>query len=217
MPKLLMLVMLLPLLVACGGKDGAPDSAGHDSDTDGVGGSDSDADGGCYQGALERCNNHDDDCDGNVDEDAVDRWAWYSDSDGDGYGNPGAYVVGCDKPGATWVSNDADCDDGQPTVHPGADELCGNLRDDDCDGLVDSDDDSVTDLEPWWVDDDVDGWGGGAPEWRCGEVDQMVGRGGDCDDSDRSVYPFAAELADQLDNDCDGGVDEGAGAGEGDP
>lgn len=214
MPKFLILLALLSALVACGGKDGVDDSGGADSAT--AQDSTTGQDGDCCPGALERCNNHDDDCDGDVDEDAVDRWAWYSDSDGDGYGNPGAYTVGCDKPGATWVGNGEDCDDGQAAVHPGADELCGNLRDDDCDGLVDSDDDSVVDLEPWWVDDDHDGWGGGAPEWRCGEVDQRVDRGGDCDDGDRTVYPFALELLDEIDNDCDGGVDEGAAEDEGD-
>lgn len=196
---------LAVLLVACGGKDGGVDSHG-ESATDSTpqeGGRD------CYMGALERCNNHDDDCDGDVDEDAIDRGAWYSDGDGYGYGNPGAYHIGCEKPGATWVANGADCDDAEPEVYPGADELCGNLRDDDCDGLVDSDDDNVVDLEPWWTDGDYDGWGAGDPEWLCGEQDQLVEHGGDCDDADRNVYPFAPEAEDGVDNDCDGGVDEG--------
>ena len=33
-----------------------------------------------------------------------------------------------------------DCDDGDRAVHPGADERCGDGRDDDCDGETDEDD-----------------------------------------------------------------------------
>lgn len=43
-------------------------------------------------------------------------------------------------------------------------------------------------------DDDGDGWGE---------------QSGDCDDGDDTVYPFAAELQDGVDNDCDGSKDDG--------
>ena len=36
--------------------------------------------------AIEYCNQVDDDCDGTIDEEAVDILQWYSDSDGDGFG-----------------------------------------------------------------------------------------------------------------------------------
>ena len=35
-------------------------------------------------GAAEYCNELDDDCDGTVDEDAIDRYSYYVDADGDG-------------------------------------------------------------------------------------------------------------------------------------
>jgi MYXO-CTERM domain-containing protein len=47
-------------------------------------------------------------------------------------------------------------------------------------------------------DDDGDGWGD----------DPADGDWVDCDDTDATVYPSAAELSDGKDNDCDGGVDE---------
>jgi hypothetical protein len=50
-----------------------------------------------------------------------------ADEDGDGYGSP---ADGCPH-------LEADCDDGSASVSPGALEICGNGRDDDCDGAQD--------------------------------------------------------------------------------
>jgi hypothetical protein len=50
-------------------------------------------------------------------------------------------------------------------------------------------------------DDDGDGWG------EASDVDDDGNF--DCDDHNAATYPYAAELADGLDNDCDGVVDEG--------
>ena len=83
---------------------------------------------------IERCDGVDNDCDGAVDEsDAIDAAPWYVDADGDGYG--GRMIVACHQPAGT-VAQDGDCDDGNPEIHPGAEELCNSV-DDNCDGSID--------------------------------------------------------------------------------
>ena len=75
--------------------------------------------------APEDCDNRrDDDCDGAIDESDEDCAPGCIDRDGDGYGEGG----GCDGP---------DCDDGNRSVNPGAREVCGDNRDNDCDGQRD--------------------------------------------------------------------------------
>ena len=101
-----------------------------------VGGDCDDSDDSIHPDADERCNGEDDDCDGEVDEDAIDPDPWYLDGDGDGYGVPEAPVEACEQPSG-YAPTDDDCDDGDPATHPGASELLDG-RDQDCDGRVDN-------------------------------------------------------------------------------
>jgi hypothetical protein len=83
----------------------------------------------------------------------------------------------------------------------------------------------------WYLDADGDGWSptvdpiqacwGPSREWVS-----TVGEEVDCDDADESIHPGADEVCDDLDNDCDSEIDEGAtttfhsdqdGDGHGDP
>ncbi len=65
---------------------------------------------------TEICNGIDDDCDGAVDEEAVDAPTWYPDADGDGLGSAlGPVIVDCAAP-AGHVANSGDCNDADPAV-----------------------------------------------------------------------------------------------------
>ncbi|MFH1467357.1 MAG: MopE-related protein [Pseudomonadota bacterium] len=159
-----------------------------------------DSDGEVHPGAPERCNGVDDDCDGDVDDDPA--TTWYSDVDGDGYGNPGFAINSCD-PGSGWVENDEDCDDTDAAIHPDAEEVC-NDQDDNCNGGIDEALD-----ETWYADADGDGYGDEATTHRaCMQEEGWVADHSDCDDTDAAIHPDAAEYCDGLDNDCDGDVDD---------
>jgi putative metal-binding protein/pre-peptidase/thrombospondin type 3 repeat protein len=86
------------------------------------------------------------------------------DGDGDGY------------------PSDIDCNDANPSIHPGASEACNGL-DDDCDQTTD---------EGFDVD-----------------ADTYTSCGGDCNDVNAAIHPGAAELCDGIDDDCDLSIDEG--------
>ncbi|MCB9742125.1 MAG: hypothetical protein H6741_00540 [Alphaproteobacteria bacterium] len=86
--------------------------------------------------AEERCDAVDNDCDGEIDEpDALDASTFYADLDGDGYGDAENTTTACFDPPSGYVADDLDCDDDEPSVHPGAEELCDAV-DTDCDGAV---------------------------------------------------------------------------------
>ena len=96
-----------------------------------------------------------------------------------------------------------DCDDADPSIHPGAAEVCDGI-DQDCDGEVDE-----GALRAYYLDVDGDGVGDPATEeWACSEPAGFVSVATDCDDRDAGVYPGAPERCNGEDDDCDGGIDE---------
>jgi hypothetical protein len=179
-----------------------------------------------HPGAEELCNGLDDDCDGQFDEGFADSDAdglancvdpdsdndgvpddsdlcpnetdpSQTDLDGDGLGD----ACDDDKDGDGYTCTDTgscdDCNDQDPFVNGDAEEICDDL-DNDCNGVVDegfvdTDGDKLADC----VDDDDDG---------DGDLDVL-----DCAPEDGSVFAFAQELCDGLDNDCDGSTDEDLG------
>jgi hypothetical protein len=107
------------------------------------------------------------------------------DADGDGY------------------TADEDCDDDDPTVHPGGTEVCDGV-DNDCD---DETDEGVQDT--WYADADGDGYGDpGAATEACDAPADHVASATDCDDTDADIHPAGTERCNGQDDDCDGAVDE---------
>lgn len=64
---------------------------------------------------------------------------YYVDADDDLFGDPGIYIYSCNDT-VGYVLNNLDCNDNNPLIYPGANEIENNL-DDDCNGLID---DNVT-------------------------------------------------------------------------
>ncbi len=154
---------------------------------------------------IEVCDGIDNNCDGAIDEGLT--ATYYADGDTDGYGLTASSVTACAAP-AGYATVGSDCDDSLSGVNPGAAETC-NLRDDDCDGLVD---DGVT--PAWYADADSDTYGSAATSTvACASPAGYVASSTDCDDGDAGINPAAVETCDGVDEDCDGLVDDGTGAG----
>jgi hypothetical protein len=132
-----------------------------------------DLDAGVHPFAVDECGNL-------IDEDCSGTPRPCADEDGDGY------------------DESLDCDDHDEDVHPrepgfceGVPPLCGNGKDDDCQGG-----DAVC-----GTDEDCDGWA---------ECENPLATMCDCDDADPDVNPEAAEVClDTIDTDCDGDPDNG--------
>jgi hypothetical protein len=153
--------------------------------------------------ADEVCDGVDNDCDGSVDQGAINVGVYYRDVDGDFVGDAGDSYVGCALAGYVTVAGD--CDDTLATVAPGRPEAC-NGRDDDCDTQIDEN--ATTGTVSVFRDGDGDGYGSGGSVAVCAGTAGYAAAGGDCDDRATNIYPGAPEFCDTFDNDCDGQVDE---------
>jgi uncharacterized protein (TIGR03382 family) len=142
-----------------------------------------------HPGAPEPCNQRDDDCNGVIDDDAVDV-LHYPDEDRDGYYSlrereSGEEFFGCSEPGGPWASRGGDCAPSDSEVHPSAEEVC-DLVDNDCDGDVDE-----------------------RTRPQCG-TGWCRRNSETCDPDDCVPGPPNAETCNVFDDDCDGLIDEGA-------
>ncbi len=142
-----------------------------------------------YPTATEVCNLKDDDCNGEVDENALPVML-YPDADGDGYygtvedgelvGDP---IEGCVGEMIGWAAQPGDCYPLDPTIHPDAEEIC-NYYDENCDGEVDERSRAVCGV----------GW--------CARESPT------CNPEECKPGMPQPELCNLLDDDCDGLVDE---------
>ncbi len=163
------------------------------------------------------------------DDDSGDDDTTVQDDDDDDSGTDDDDSAAVDADGDGYTVED-DCDDTNAAVHPGAEEICDDIADNDCDGIEDETD----------VDQDGDGYtecGGDCNEYNAavfpeaeqtcfddildndcdgvidanetdGDSDGYTDCEGDCDDAEATVYPGLYDPVDGLDNDCDGDTDE---------
>ena len=145
----------------------------------------------------------------NVDQDCDGSELCYVDRDRDGV-RTGDLVssmdTDCRDPGESEATDTVlDCNDGDPTIRPGAPEGAGDGVDQNCDRrevcFGDADRDGYHDDTPDVISLDLD----------CTDPGEAGSRvpGGDCNDGNPFINPGARELCNGIDDDCDGPADEG--------
>jgi hypothetical protein len=170
--------------------DGHADASCADAQARPLGDDCDDADAARYPGAEELCDP------GEIDEDCDPSTVGARDEDGDG-----ATASTCCNATAHDRQCGNDCDDTNPAIGPDATEVCDGL-DNDCDGRIDEDVELVL-----FRDADHDGYGTAESTMHaCTAVSGYARKDGDCDDSDPSIHPGAAESCEMpaIDRDCNG-------------
>ena len=152
--------------------------------------------------ASEICDGRDNNCDGSIDNGAMN--TYYYDNDGDGFGNALITSQACTAPSG-YVANNNDCNDNDANIKPTGTEMCDN-KDNNCDGATDE----GVQLT-FYRDADTDGYGNLTQTiMNCSAPVGYIAGSTDCNDGNNLINPAAQDLlCDGIDNDCDGTSDEG--------
>lgn len=143
--------------------------------------------------SAEQCDGLDNDCDGAADD-----------------GNPGGMRACATGNLGVCASGVTYCTSG--SLHcvqqvAASSEVCDG-KDNDCNGVVDNGIPTRT----WYRDADGDGYGNPNPALttqNCLQPAGYVANASDCNDANAGIRPGAAEVCNEVDDDCDGAVDEG--------
>ncbi len=132
-------------------------------------------------GAIEICDGLDNDCSG-IAENGLAFVNYYNDADGDSYG-AGSATNACQSPGATYVTNNTDCNDAAYSLNV---------------------------VQNWYSDGDMDGYDFSVIN-TCGPLGPAFTTTpgiyglGDCNDADASANPGGTEVCgNSIDEDCSG-------------
>lgn len=161
-----------------------------------------------YETPEQSCDGSDNDCDSQTDEGLT--MSFFFDNDNDGYGNPASSVASCTAP-PQYVSNNQDCNDNNNQVNPNAPEICNGI-DDNCNNQIDEG--NVCSPSSYYCDADTDTYDSSTPSGTCSTFNCIPAgcsptQGNDCDDSNNAVHPGANEVCNNVDDNCDGQIDEG--------
>ena len=101
---------------------------------------------------------------------------------------------------------DVDCDDNNPEINPAAIEICDAL-DNNCDGII-----NENLATTYYADVDGDGYAGfNTTLDTCAMPLGYYEEPTDCNDDDATINPGAAEICNQIDDNCNDAIDEGQG------
>jgi len=138
-------------------------------------------------------------------------------------------ISNTDLDGDGWTVGQGDCDDLNAGRHPESQDTVGDAYDQDCDMVdgVDADGDGIASTDSggedcwdddasragiptWYQDGDGDGYGlVGTGVQACEPGEGQADNDDDCDDAEASTHPHAAEACNDVDDDCNGEIDDG--------